>query len=427
MTAGPDRDITPDRAAITVDVDHHDSAFHAARHARWAELRARCPVAWNPNHGGFWMVAGYDEVNAVSRNSEVFSSKFDPAADDGIGYIGISGIPRSRGIPPAGIAEVEGRHHAELRRAMNPFLLPAAVAGHEPLVRAAARWFLDQHVERGCIDLVDHYASPVPALLTMAIIGLPLDDWPAYAELFHATIARRPDDPVHQQAIARVPDMLATLQSEAESRRREPREDLLTALVQLERDGEPLDDAAITSVLWNLVGGGVDTTASLTSLSLLHLAEHPDQRQQLIDDPGLLPAATEEFLRYFSVNESLSRTVARDTVLGGVPLAAGDRVLLSWMSANRDAQHFPDPDTVVLDRTPNPHLAFGVGAHRCIGMHVARSSFQILLREVLDRIPDYEVAEPVEHYAGNPTLNGLVSLPVSFTPGPRLGPAERPF
>lgn len=425
MTAVPDR--ATDVRSEVVDFDHHDPSFHAERHDRWAELRKRCPVAWNPNHGGFWAVAGYDEVNTVSRDGEVFSSKYEPQAADGIAYLGIAGIPRSKGIPPAGIAEVEGPDHAALRRAMNPFLLPKAVAANERLVRDAARWFLDQRIETGSIDLVDDYAGPVPALLTMAIIGLPLDDWQAYAELFHATIARRPGDPLHRQAIARVPDLLAQLQEEAERRRRDPQDDMLTALVRIERDGEPLDDAAVTAVLWNLVGGGLDTTASLTSLSLLHLAQHPDQRQRLADEPDLMPAATEEFLRFFSVNESLSRTVACDTELGGMPLAAGDRVLFSWMSANRDERLFPEPDTVVLDRAPNPHLAFGVGAHRCIGMHVARSSFQILVREVLDRIPDYEVAEPVQHYDGNPTLNGLVSLPVTFTPGPRLGPTNRPF
>lgn len=411
----------------TVHVDHHDPAFHADRHRQWAELRERCPVAWNPNHGGFWMVAGYDDVARVSRDSEVFSSSFEPGAADGIDYLGIAGVPRSRGIPRSGIAEVEGPEHVALRRAMNPFLLPAAVAEQERLVRDAARWFLDERIESGSIDLVDDYASPIPAVLTMAIIGLPLDDWPAYAELFHATIARKPSDPEHQAAMARVPDMLAQLGEEAAKRRAEPRDDLLTALVELEVDGRPLDDGAITSVLWNLVGGGLDTTASLTSLSLLHLAEHPDQRRRLVDEPDLIVAATEEFLRYFSVNESLSRTVSTDTELGGVPMAAGDRVLLSWSSANRDADHFVDPDTVVLDRTPNPHLAFGVGAHRCIGMHVARSSFRIMVREVLERIPDYEVSEPVQHYAGNPTLNGLVHLPVSFSPGERVGPEERPF
>lgn len=415
------------RAEVTVDFDHHDPEFHADRHRRWEELRATCPVAWNPNHGGFWAVAGYDEVNTVSRDNDVFSSRYEPGAADGIDYLGIAGIPRSKGIPPSGIAEVEGPDHAALRRAMNPFLLPKAVAQHEGLVRDAARWFLDERIETGSIDLVDDYATPVPALLTMSIIGLPLDHWRSYADLFHATIARRPSDPAHQEAMARVPAMLAQLRDEAELRRQEPRDDLLSALVQLERDGEPMDDGDVTSVLWNLVGGGLDTTASLTSLSLLHLAEHPEQRQRLIDEPDLMPAATEEFLRFFSVNESLSRTVACDTELGGVPLSAGDRVLFSWLSANRDRERFPDPDAVILDRAPNPHLAFGVGAHRCIGMHVARWSFQILVRAVLDRIPDYEIAGPVEHYAGNPTLNGLVALPVSFTPGRRVGPSTRPF
>lgn len=413
--------------APLAEFDHHDPEFHHARHERWAELRAGCPVAWNPNHGGFWAVAGYDEVATVSRDAEVFSSKFEPGAADGVDYLGIAGIPRARGIPPAGIAEAEGPHHAALRRAMNPYLLPKAVAAREPLILGAARWFLDQRIGDGTIDLVDDYASPVPALLTMAIIGLPLDDWPAYAELFHATIARRPGDPLHQQAVARVPEMLAQLRAEADRRRSQPTDDLLSALVHLEVDGDRLDDDAITSVLWNLVGGGLDTTTSLTSLSLLHLAQHPDQRRRLIERPDLLPAATEEFLRYFSVNETLSRTVSCDTELGGVRLAAGDRVLFSWMSANRDEAHFPDPDTVDLGRTPNAHVAFGVGAHRCIGMHVARSSFQILMTEVLDRIPDYEVCGPVKHYDGNPTLNGLVSLPVEFTPGPQLGPTTRPF
>jgi cytochrome P450 len=416
-----------DDGRCVVDVDHHDPAFHATRHERWAELRAECPVAWNPNHGGYWMVAGHDEVATVSRDCAAFSSLYEPEPIDGVQYEGISGVPRIRGVPKAGIAEVEGPPHSALRRAMNPFVLPAAVAELDPLVSSAATWFLDQVIESGEADLLADYASAVTAVSTMAIVGLPLGDWQAYAELFHATVALPHTDPVHQRAMSRVPDMMQTLFAEAADRRTTPRDDLLTALVSVEIDGEPLDDQAVQAVLWNLVGGGLDTTASLTALSLLHLAEHPDQRRRLVDEPELLPTATEEFLRYFSVNESLSRTVATDTELGGQTLAAGDRVLFSWLSANRDESAFDDPDEVVLDRSPNPHLAFGVGAHRCLGMHVARSSFQILVREVLDRIPDYEVVRPIEHYADNPTLNGLVALPVRFTPGERRGPAERPF
>jgi cytochrome P450 len=254
-----------------------------------------------------------------------------------------------------------------------------------------------------------------------------LDGWQPYAELFHATIARRPTDPRHQRAVANVPEMLERLRTEADRCRRNPQDDLLSALVRIERDGKPLDDDTVTSVLWNLVGGGLDTTASLTSLTLLHLAEHPEQRRRLTAEPDLLASSTEEFLRYFSVNEQLSRTVGADTELDGQHLRAGDRVLISWLSANRDEATFPRPDEVILDRAPNPHIAFGVGPHRCIGMHIARTTFQALIREVLERIPDYEVAQPPEYYDGTPLLSGLVSLPVTFTPGRRLGPAHAPL
>ena len=144
-------------------------------------------------------------------------------------------------------------------------------------------------------------------------------------------------------------------------------------------------------MLWNLVGGGLDTTTSLTALALHHLDAHPDLRSRLAGDPGLLDQATEEFLRYFSVNETLTRTVTRDTELGGQRLCRGDHLMLSWLSANRDEAVFERAGEVVLDRAPNPHLAFGVGPHRCIGLHMARTMFKVLVGEVLARIPDYAV------------------------------------
>jgi cytochrome P450 len=410
-----------------VDFDHHSPEFHASRHERWTELRG-CPVAFNERYGGFWVVSGYDEVAAVSRDSATFSSAHRAEPVDGITYLGIAGIPRSRAIPTAGIAEVEGPVHVALRRVMNPYLVPPAVARMRPLMEAAARWFLDQHVEAGHMDLVGDYANPVPALLTMDLVGLPLDDWQHYAELFHATIAHRPGQPEFDRAVAHVPAMLARLGEEAAARRADPGDDLLSALVTLEVDGRRLTDDELRSVLWNLVGGGLDTTTSLTSLSLRHLEQHPDLRQQLVDRPELVIPATEEMLRFFSVNETLTRTVTSDTELGGQPLRRGDHLMLSWLSANRDEAVFPDPDEVVLDRAPNPHLAFGVGPHRCVGMHMARTMFQVLVTEVLARIPDYVVDHGATAlYAGNPELNGIVRMPVTFTPGPRLGPSTRPF
>ena len=411
----------------TVDFDHHDRAWHAARVEHWGELR-RCPVAFNERYGGFWVVSGHDEVAAVSRDAERYSSRHLREPEDGVTYLGIAGIPRGKAIPTSGIAEVEGPVHTALRRVMNPFLVPAAIAAMEPLMRAATTWFLDERIESGAIDLVLDLANPVPAMLTMALVGLPLDDWRSYAELFHGTIAYRPGQPEFDRAVANVPAMLTRLAEVAAARRAAPGDDLLSALVQMEVEGRRLTDAELQSVLWNLIGGGLDTTTSLTALALHHLDAHVDLRARLAADPGLVATATEEFLRYFSVNETLTRTGTDDAELGGQQLCRGDHLMLSWLSANRDEAVFERADEVVLDRAPNPHLAFGVGPHRCIGMHMARTMFAVLLTEVLARLPDYAVdREATQFYAGNPELNGVVTMPATFTPGPRIGPADRPF
>jgi cytochrome P450 len=411
-----------------VEFDHHRKEFHENRHAEWAALRG-CPVAFNPAFGGFWVVSGYDAVAEVARDGETFSSEHARQSVDGIHYIGIAGVPRPPATPTLGIAEVEGPVHVALRRILNPFVAPTAIKRLEPLMDRIATWFLDQRIESGAMDLVADLTSPVPAILTMELVGLPLDGWHHYVELFHGATAYPPGSPEYEQAVANVPAMLAELQDESRARRHKPRDDVLTAIVDLRLDdGRALTDDEVGSVVWNLVGGGVDTTSSLTSLALYHLDEHRALRRQLIEHPELVVSATEEFLRFFSVNESLSRTVTRDVELCGQQLRRGDHVLLSLLSANRDAAQFVRPDEVILDRAPNPHLGLGAGPHRCIGMHMARTMFQVLLREVLSRIPDYEIDRAAtQFYDRNPTLHGVVRLPAAFTPGTVVGPRDPPF
>jgi len=417
---------TDDRPIVTVD--HNSIEFLTNREHEWSELR-KCPVAFDPNYGGYWIVSGHEEVAQVSRDGETFSSKYDPNSDDGVDYLGIVGVPRREGIPPQGIAEVDGPVHSAIRRILNPFLLPPAVEADRPFVEQVATWFLDQRIETGRMDLVLDYTNPVPAVMTMKLMGLPCDNWAHYGEFFHAAVAYGPGSPEFEHANARVPDMMAELLGAAEGRRHDPGNDVLTELVRLRvEDGRTLTDDEIVSVLWNLVAGGLDTTSSLAALALHHLGTHPDLRRRLIDEPALLGAAVEEYLRYFSVSETLSRTVSRDCELGGQKLSRGDRVLISWISANHDERVFDRPEEVRFDRAPNPHLAFGVGPHRCIGMHVARSMSQILIRQVLERIPDYTVDEAsASFYAPNPSLVGVVALPATFTPGPTRGPVARPF
>ncbi|EID17988.1 hypothetical protein MXEN_00910 [Mycobacterium xenopi RIVM700367] len=404
-------------AEVVVDFDHHSDEFNLNELQINAELRRRCPVAWNENYGGFWFVTSYEAVAQIARDGDTFAHKYEPNAADGVDYQGEMGVPRPEGQPALGIGEVDGPYHQALRRALAPFFSPGAVERMRPFMRQSAHWFLDQRVGDGQMDLVLDYASPVPAILTMRLMGLPYDNWRLYANLFHSVMAVSQDSAEYAAAIADVPAMMDGLLKFAADRRADPRDDLTSFLVRFEFDGKRLDDAQVLDILWNLIGGGVDTTTSLTALSLLHLGTHPDLRRQLIDRPDLYRTAVDEFLRYFSVNQQLSRTVTRDVVLGGQRLRRNDRVIISWLAANHDEHEFDRPDEIVLDRSPNRHVAFGLGPHRCIGSHLARVMFEAMVKAVLDRIPDYQV-DPggVQEYLGNPSMTGLGKLPVTFTP-----------
>jgi cytochrome P450 len=408
-----------------IDFDHQSDAYFADEHAAWAEAR-KCPVAHSPRHGGFWLVSGYDEVAAVARDEATFSSAY-PVEWDSIDYIGIMGLPRPPGLSPAGIAESEEGIHVELRRLLNPYMLPPAVARHQPFLDQLTTWVLDQHIARGGMDMVNEFISAIPAIVTLRLIGLPCDRWEHYRDVFHNFMAFGEGTPEYNEAAALVPGMMEDLQEKGEERRRDPRDDMLSALATFEFEGERLTDDQFVSILWNLVAGGLDTTTSFTALTLCHLAKHPELRTRLIEDPELLVSATEEYLRYTSISETLTRTVTKDVELGGQQLRRGDLMMISWLSANLDDRVFADPEEIVLDRSPNPHLAFGIGSRRCIGLHLARAQFKTMVREVLTRIPDYTVdSEGTAFYERTPLLGGVVRMPVQFTPGVPTGVA-RPF
>jgi cytochrome P450 len=412
------RDVSAD---AIVEIDHHSDEFNRNELEINADLRRRCPVAWNQRYGGFWLVTGYPEVVAAARDGDTFVHKYEPDAADGVSYQGEMGVPRPEGQPPLGIGEVDGPYHQALRKALTPFLSSGAVDRMRPFMEQSVHWFLDQKIGDGQMDLVVDYASPVPAILTMRLMGLPYDNWQKYAELFHSVMASSGGDE-YARAIAEVPAMLDGLLKFVAARRAGPGDDMTSFLVQFEFEGKRLNDNQLLDILWNLIGGGVDTTTSLTALSLLHLGTHRELRAQLIDRPELYRTAADEFLRFWSVNKQLSRTVSRDTVLGGQPLRRNDRVLISWLAANHDEREFDRPGEVLLDRSPNRHVAFGLGPHRCIGAALAREMFEVMVSAVLNRLPDYEIdLDGVQRYAGNPTMDGVGMLPVTFTPGPSLG------
>ena len=417
MTTRPD--VSPD---VAVDFDHHSDEFNLKQRTINAELRQKCPVAWNENYGGFWFLSSYDAVSQTARDDDTFSHKYEPNSPNGVDYQGEMGVPRPEGQPALGIGEVDGAYHLALRHALAPFFSPGAVEKMMPFMQEQAHQFLDQKITDGQMDLVLDYASPVPAILTMKMMGLPHDNWQLYANLFHSVMAIPQDSPEYINAISQVPAMMQDVLDFAAKRRADARDDLTSFLIQFEFDGQRLTDEQLLNILWNLIAGGVDTTTSQTALTLLHLGTHPELRQQLIDHPELYRTATDEFLRYFSVNQQLSRTVTRDVTVQGQQMRRNDRLIISWLAANHDEREFERADEIVLDRSPNRHLAFGLGPHRCIGSHLARLMSAVMVRAVLDRIPDYRVdLDGVHRYRGNPSMTGLGALPVTFTPSARRG------
>lgn len=268
------------------------------------------------------------------------------------------------------------------------------------------------------MDVVDDLANPLPALVTLDLLGLPLENWERYAHVLHEAAYRA------KGSAKGVAWLLADLRSTVEQRLVAPAAipTPLDAMLAADHgDGTPPVDIVVEMVFM-LLNGGIDTSTALIAHSLRHLSAHPEDRQILVDDPGRIPAAVEEFLRFFTPGTGLGRTVAHATEIGGVPLAAGERVFLALGSANNDPDEFPEPDRVDFDRDVNRHLAFGAGLHRCLGSFLAAREMAILLEEVLRRLPDLAVDESgVEAYPSVPLVAGFRAMPAMFSPGPRTG------
>jgi cytochrome P450 len=196
----------------------------------------------------------------------------------------------------------------------------------------------------------------------------------------------------------------------------------MSAIAHHEIDGERIARDTAESIVFMTVGGGVDTTTALIGAALLHLSQHPSDRRRLLAEPELLVTATEEFLRFYPPARTHARTVTEDFEFEGCPMRKGDRVLLSEISSGRDQAAFDDADRFVIDRTPNRHLSFGVGIHRCVGSHLARIEFAEVLTQVLERMPDFQIdVDEVVEYPNWASVGGWARLPATFTPGPRVG------
>ncbi len=412
MTAQPEN-------AVVVEFDQHTPEYRLGFPGIGHDIRSKCPVAFSPSHGGYWVVTGHDELTEMAKHYDLVSNEHDL---DGSrrGYEGIS-IP-SQNQSSAGFLEMDPPEQLAYRRVLNPFLSPAAVERWRPLVEDFTRACIDDHIESGRIDFVEDLANVVPAVLTMAMLGLPLADWVIYCEPTHAAVYTPPHSPdfprVREQSMA----MAMRLAECVAAARHDPRPGMIKALIEGDIDGSPLPDEGIVSTVSLLIGGGFDTTTSLLASSLDWLDGHPEQRRRLLDEDRLIDTATEEFLRFYTPAQGGGRTITADCELAGFRFREADRVFLSYALANHDPGVFPDPDEIVLDRWPNRHAAFGMGVHRCIGSNLARMGFKIMLGEVLRRLPDYTVERAgVVQYESIGVINGFQHVPATFTPGAREG------
>jgi len=406
---------------VVVEFDHHSKEYREHGMEIAAEARKKCPVAWSEHYGGYWFVTGLDEASAFQKRPDLFSARREVGNPESV-YKGIA-IPFVDSDYPGGFLEMDPPEQLEYRRILNPFLSPASVARWEPLIRQFTNACIDEVIEEGRGDFVQQIVNVVPAVLTMAMIGLPLKDWVIYNEPAHASIYTPPDSPDMPRVQQMTMEMVTHLFQYIAEFRKSPRPGMLKALIDAEIDGEPLPDLNIMGTLMLVIGGGFDTTTALTSNAWRWLAENPEGKARLMADPELWTTATEEFVRYFTPAQGTARNLTRDCEVAGYSFSKGDRVLCSFAMPNRDPRHFEDPDTIKLDRFPNRHAAFGLGTHRCIGSNVARLQFKAIMQESLNRIPEYTIDyDGLERYETIGTINGNKNMPMTFPAGKRQGP-----
>ena len=394
-----------------VDLADPDTYQAGMPYGAFRKLRERAPVAWHPfkDGPGFWALTGYDEIHAVSRDSATWSSQMNGAMFDA--------------RPPGQVAPVmifmDPPQHTALRKLVNKGFTPRQVARLNEHIAEMARQIVDDVIERGECEFVDDVAGALPSYVNAEMLGIPIEDGRRLYQLTETLHTGSVGDSSSEQAMV---EMFQYGTELAARKRADPGDDIATSLLHAEVDGQRLSDLDFNLFFMLLIDAGGDTTRNLVAAGILALLENPSELQRLKSDPSLMPTAIEEMLRYTSPVTAFLRTATEDTELRGIPVKAGDRVAMFYLSANRDESRFADPDRFDVGRAPNPHLAFGGGGtHFCLGANLARVEASAIIPEVLSRMNDLELAGPVERLRSD-LINGIRSMPVRFTPAGRLGP-----
>jgi cytochrome P450 len=373
-------------------------------HPTYARLRDECPVSLGSFAGhDVVLISRYDDVVAALRSPEQFTSA--------AGMLGL-------GEQPLLPLEVDPPIHSSYRRLLNPHFVPRQIERLEPEVRRVVTELVDGFAGRGHCDLHAELATPLPSSIFLALMGLPTEDLPMFLEWRDNTI-RPKVEPGDLEGAQRLRDETATAISNyfreaIAARRAAPDDTLLSELVQGTIDGRPLDEVELLGIGHLLLLGGLDTVTATLDCMVTFLAQHPDHRRQLVEDPSRIPAAVEELLRWLTPVMVVPRTAAVDVDLDGVHIPASTGVTLVLGAANTDEAAF-GPAEVDFDRPANKHVAFGAGHHLCLGAHLARLELRVALEELHRRVPDYRLAGGSEvHFS--PGIRQADPLLLEFEP-----------
>jgi cytochrome P450 len=366
------------------DFSHLDPEWSADPYPIQDDLRRRCPIARTERFGGAWLPTRYEDVAAIAYDPGAFSSRsvilsnFRPPPE----LAPVGGSPPISSDPP---------FHHEARKLLLPAFTKSAVARHEPAARAFCHCLIDAFAGRDVVDAASEYAQHIPVRVIAGMLGFPPQDGPQFREFVEDLLEgiNLPPD----ERIARVSRLFDYLSAQVHDHLGRPRDDLTTYLINAELDGQKLDPSHVVGTMALLLIAGIDTSWSAIGASLWHLAKTPGDRGRLVAEPGLLAAATEEFLRAYAP-VTMARLVRQDMHWRGVDMKADDWILLSFPAANRDPAQFDRAGEVVIDREANRHAAFGLGIHRCVGSHLARMELRTALEVWLERIPEFTLDDP---------------------------------
>ena len=367
----------------------------------YARLRAEAPVAWNSNLG-YWAVSRHADVVAVSKDSERFcSGKGILTFEIGVDYP----------TPPT-MMHTDPPEHTRYRKLVQPGFAPSVIRALEGAVRERAVGLVAALEPGEAVDFVSAVSVPFPLMIISELLGVG-DDWPRFFEWSEAAIPGATDMTADERAQL-MAEMQEYLLEMTRARRGDPRDDLVSVLANVEVDGEHLTDAELVMFLNQLLVAGNETTRNMISGGMWEFATNPEQWQRLVADRALVPSTVEEWLRWTTSVIAFMRTATVDTVVGGTDVKAGDPLLLLYASANRDEAEFgPTADRFDIGRQPNHHVAFGFGAHFCIGAALARLEGRALLDALLDRFTEVSPAGEVERTASS-IIAGVRSAPLRF-------------